>query len=313
MTKIILALSIIALTALVVVVEDIPAIAQDEVAVGVNVPGGIIPDSDFTVRIVIGTVTDFDAGQFDVSFDSTVLQFDLVTPATDGMIGVDTIPVTQCQQYPPGNTETYRIIVNVPGISGVTGSGYLAELHFHVIGSSGQGSVISLSNGFLNNNLAQEITTTWIDDSVTVYEELAVTTVTLPDGKVGNSYSALLAAEDGMGSNTWSVSSGSLPAGLSLNSVTGEISGTPTASGNSIFTIEVTDGVFIASQELSISVANRSGDANGDNELNTADITTIEMIITGQQAASSGSDANKDGLVNTADITKVERFLVGLD
>jgi hypothetical protein len=45
----------------------------------------------------------------------------------------------------------------------------------------------------------------------------------------------------GIGPFTWSVSSGALPAGLSLNSTNGTITGTPTAAGPSTFTLAVND------------------------------------------------------------------------
>ena len=50
-----------------------------------------------------------------------------------------------------------------------------------------------------------------------------------------------MAATGGVAPYTWSISSGSLPAGLSLNSSTGTISGTPTTAGLSSFTIQVAD------------------------------------------------------------------------
>src|SRR5207247_11395978 len=39
----------------------------------------------------------------------------------------------------------------------------------------------------------------------------------------------------------WSVISGSLPAGLTLNATSGAIGGTPTTAGTSNFTVQVTD------------------------------------------------------------------------
>jgi hypothetical protein len=53
---------------------------------------------------------------------------------------------------------------------------------------------------------------------------------------------------------TWSVSSGTLPAGLTLNSSTGLISGTPTTLGNSSFQVKVTDGNRSDSQTYTLSV-----------------------------------------------------------
>ena len=45
----------------------------------------------------------------------------------------------------------------------------------------------------------------------------------------------------GTGTQTWSISSGALPTGLSLNATTGTISGTPSASGTFNYTVSVTD------------------------------------------------------------------------
>jgi hypothetical protein len=62
----------------------------------------------------------------------------------------------------------------------------------------------------------------------------------LPDGKVGVVYNAQLAATGGSGTLSWSIQTGSLPAGLSLSSA-GLIGGTPTAEGTSSVTVVVTD------------------------------------------------------------------------
>ena len=68
-----------------------------------------------------------------------------------------------------------------------------------------------------------------------------VTTTSLPAASVGTPYTATLAATGGIPSLTWSVTSGTLPAGLSLAASTGVISGTPTTSGTQGLTVEVTD------------------------------------------------------------------------
>ena len=93
--------------------------------------------------------------------------------------------------------------------------------------------------------------------SYTVVPALAVTTTSLPGGVAGTAYSQALAATGGLTPYTWSVSGGSLPAGLNLNSATGEISGTPASAGASSFTIEVTDAespAMTATQPLSLTV-----------------------------------------------------------
>jgi uncharacterized repeat protein (TIGR01451 family) len=69
-----------------------------------------------------------------------------------------------------------------------------------------------------------------------------VSTASLADATIGQAYSATLAAAGGSGTySSWAVSAGSLPAGLSLNSSTGVVSGTPTATGAASFTVTVTD------------------------------------------------------------------------
>jgi hypothetical protein len=70
---------------------------------------------------------------------------------------------------------------------------------------------------------------------------LAITTTTLPYMSYHGHYTAQLAASGGAGAYTWSLTSGSLPGGLSLNASTGAISGTPTNLNPKNFTITVSD------------------------------------------------------------------------
>ena len=80
-----------------------------------------------------------------------------------------------------------------------------------------------------------------------------VTTQTLPSGTVGTAYSQRLSAQ-GTTPITWSIDSGDLPADLSLNEDTGEISGTPTAVGTATFTVKATNSVGNDKKELSITI-----------------------------------------------------------
>jgi hypothetical protein len=70
---------------------------------------------------------------------------------------------------------------------------------------------------------------------------LAITSSTLPSGTSGTTYSQTLQASGGTPGYTWSITSGSLPVGLSLAPTSGVISGTPAASGTANFTATVSD------------------------------------------------------------------------
>jgi hypothetical protein len=54
------------------------------------------------------------------------------------------------------------------------------------------------------------------------------------------------------------------------------------------------------------------GDATGDGVVDARDITKVERIIAGLDAATPGADATEDGLIDARDITKVEMIIAGL-
>jgi Putative Ig domain len=70
---------------------------------------------------------------------------------------------------------------------------------------------------------------------------LAILSATLPDGITSNTYSGRVNIFGGFGALTASISSGSLPSGLSIDPHTGLISGTPTIPGDYTFTVQVKD------------------------------------------------------------------------
>lgn len=81
----------------------------------------------------------------------------------------------------------------------------------------------------------------------------AITTTSLSNGVVGTAYGQTLEAR-GQTAITWSVSSGSLPAGLSLNTSTGAITGTPTTAGTSSFTVKAQNSLGSATKAFEIAV-----------------------------------------------------------
>jgi hypothetical protein len=88
-----------------------------------------------------------------------------------------------------------------------------------------------------NTALTVTVTATSVADptktgtaTITVPAAPAITTGALAAGTVGTAYSATMAGSGGISPYTWTITSGTLPAGLSMNSA-GVISGTPTAAG----------------------------------------------------------------------------------
>jgi hypothetical protein len=83
---------------------------------------------------------------------------------------------------------------------------------------------------------------------------LTVLTTTLPNGTVNSAYSATLASSGGNAPITWSISSGSLPTNFTL-STAGVLSGMPTQTSNSTFTVKATDATSsTATQSLMLTV-----------------------------------------------------------
>jgi len=160
MRKVFKILSVMTITAVLLSGAVAPVAAIPAVTVSIDAPDTAAPDSDFTANVNIAEVTDFDSCNYDISFDASVLRLDNVA---SGLVGSTAIPVDVYNEISSG---TYRVIQNVPGITGVSGSGYLAVLHFHVIGSGGDSSAISLANGMLASSQAEEITASWVGDSV---------------------------------------------------------------------------------------------------------------------------------------------------
>nr|WP_267115240.1 putative Ig domain-containing protein [Xanthomonas sacchari] len=83
---------------------------------------------------------------------------------------------------------------------------------------------------------------------------LTVAPSTLPSGTAGTAYNQALSTSGGTAPYTYALSSGALPAGLSLSSA-GVLSGTPTVAGSFTFVVGVTDaGSFGGSHAYTLSI-----------------------------------------------------------
>ena len=142
--------------------------------------------------------------------------------------------------------------------------------------TNGSGSRVSESaaNFYIGNESGTTRTFDGVLDDVRVYDGVlgasevlalaqatppAISTTSLPSGRTTISYgNQQLTATGGTTPYTWSLASGTLPVGLTLNSG-GIVSGTPTTAGTSNFTVRATDAVSLSDdQALSITVTTNS-------------------------------------------------------
>jgi hypothetical protein len=139
--------------------------------------------------------------------------------------------------------------LSLPANANTTAAVQVANVNSVVCASAGYCAAVGFYNDTTGSRQALVVSSV---------ASLAVGTSSLPSGTDGSAYSVGLSSRGGAGGGTWSVSSGSLPAGLSLNPSTGVISGVPSAVGTSSFTVSLSDPgppVQNASASLSITVA----------------------------------------------------------
>jgi hypothetical protein len=134
--------------------------AAQGVEVRVNAPESV--DGTFNATIDVANVTDLNSGQFDLSFNSSVVN---VTDVKEGEIDGVAVPIFMWNFF---DTDTVRVLVCMPMDVGVNGSGYLAKIEFEVKGNSGEKSTLNISNEMLVDTKAKKIDAEWYDDEVTV-------------------------------------------------------------------------------------------------------------------------------------------------
>ncbi|MFZ5445010.1 MAG: putative Ig domain-containing protein [Myxococcota bacterium] len=105
------------------------------------------------------------------------------------------------------------------------------------------GSEITIVNNCFTQAAAVQVTT----------GSVAIATTSLPTATQFSPYGLRLQATGGTGAYTWELSSGALPSGLSLSS-TGDLVGTPSASGTFSFDARVTSGTLSDTRSLSLQV-----------------------------------------------------------
>ncbi|MCD6455732.1 MAG: hypothetical protein J7K81_02930, partial [Methanophagales archaeon] len=155
--------------------------AEDTVTVTVNAPEYV--EHTFIVTMDVDNVTDLNSGQFDLSFNSSVVN---VTEVRGGEIDGKEVPI---YMWDFRDSDRVRVISKLPGVEGASGSGYLAEIEFEVKGKSGENSKLDISRGVLRDTEAKEIDTEWYDIEVTV--QRTVVWVDAPE-YVSGSFNAMI-------------------------------------------------------------------------------------------------------------------------
>ncbi|HEY4901826.1 MAG TPA: putative Ig domain-containing protein [Terriglobales bacterium] len=148
-------------------------------------------------------------------------------------------------------------------------------------------------------------------ESITVNSPLAVSTTSLTAGSINVPYSASLAATGGVPPYTWTVTSGSLPAGLTL-STSGFISGTPTSQQTSTFTVQASDSQTppsTATATLSLTINGPTFRLNGNYVFSFSGYSQGKLVVQAGSFTSDGQGNITNGLMDSNSATGVHTQL----
>jgi hypothetical protein len=140
--------------------------AQEPATVSIDAPGEAAKGATFIARVSIANVTNLNAWNYDVVFSKRVFE---VANVGGGEVGG--MPVLgERLEYRMMEDGRLRVVNDVPGISILNGSGYLAEIEFRVIGEINDIGSIELRDGMLADYLAHAIPASWGSDLVAIVE-----------------------------------------------------------------------------------------------------------------------------------------------
>jgi cell division septation protein DedD len=141
---------VLAIAAVVLALIFTPVIGARGVELRVNAPEEVEEEGTFEVSIEVEELDDLNSAKFDLSFDSSVVN---VTNVSDGNVDGTTIPA----QMWIAEAGIINVIVDIPGIDGVSGSGSLVTVSFEVVGGKRDGSELEISNVQLVDDEAEFI------------------------------------------------------------------------------------------------------------------------------------------------------------
>ena len=168
------------------------------------------------------------------------------TVANTEWMAADGTPLAIGGKFQPGTVYTVKITLETAGADV-----FSVKSTYNPI----EGKTATVSPNLTGDNHADSVILTYTFDATEgtyVPTKPAITTVALPDGKVGDAYSQTLAAT-GTNPIAWGIEAGTLPDGLTL--VGDTIKGTPSKAGDFKFTVKATNGGGSDTKELTIKVA----------------------------------------------------------
>jgi uncharacterized repeat protein (TIGR01451 family) len=222
---------------------------------GVNIPGAT------AAEYVIVQVTPADVAKYDVvisnacsTLTSNAAQLRIAPapaittqPLSQTKFEGQSVTFTVAATPAPGETLAYQWRKNGVNIPGATGASY--TIAAVAVGDAGSYDVV-VTGGCGNLTSAAAALTVTQCPAITVNPAAS----RLPDASTNVAYSQTFTATGGVAPITFSVV-GALPAGLSLNSMSGAVTGTPTATANATFSIRATDANgCTGSREYSLAV-----------------------------------------------------------
>jgi len=133
---------------------------SQETQVYVNAPETV--SDAFNTTIEIYNAADLDSGQFDLWFDSSVVN---VTGVSSGSVDGTTVPI---DAWNFTDADTIRVLFNLSGVDGISGSGTIATISFEITGTVGDTSALNISDGLLVDTESDKISALWNDCDVAI-------------------------------------------------------------------------------------------------------------------------------------------------
>ncbi len=264
----------------------------------------VVPDGQMSFRLKFGSLTVVRASDTTATIRFDAANYfafrDLLDDGSSHNVGFVDSQVVGRTRF---NFQSWSdgLAINHPITGSLAGGTLTASLlrDFKLKATSGSGgtiqadTAIDLTNGtFIREGRTVTLTATpdsgtfggWSGDTVTTntvvalpmgrpytltatFGTLAISSVSArPNGVMGAAYADTLRSSGGTGTNSWVVTSGALPLGLTVDGPTGIVSGFPRQTGNFTYTVTVTSGAQNQAKTFTMSVTAPS--------LATADVTS---------------------------------------